>query len=375
MDNPFELFNYRGPDYFCDREDDLELLNEAFQNRRNLVLFSDRRLGKSHLIHHFHHHLETQKNVITIYLDVLNTRSDEDFINAFVSAVTRKFSEEESKLSKIIKTFQRFQPSIKIDAITGNPELKLEIKDGSDVSASMTGVMELLEESRQTIQIAIDEFQVIETYKNGSLIDATLRSHLISSPKLHLLFSGSETHLLAGLFSTQKKPLFGSTAQMTIHKIGYAPYFEFIKKHFEENEKTIRDQHIHEILTWSETYTFYTHFLCNQVFGNTNKEVDPYILNKSKLQCLKQFEVSFLQLENILPKNQWNLLVAVAKEGQVDQITKQSFLSKYGFSGSSALQSVEALQSKHLLFEKLDNNENYYYTNDIFFKRWVEQFR
>ena len=65
--NPFELFSYQGPKYFCDREDDVVKLNEAFQNRRNTVLSSMRRLGKTNLIMHWHHQLSKIKNKLLLF--------------------------------------------------------------------------------------------------------------------------------------------------------------------------------------------------------------------------------------------------------------------------------------------------------------------
>jgi len=84
--NPFELFSYQGPEYFCDREEEVERLSSSFKNRRYVVLSSMRRLGKTSLIHHWHRALSQEKNVIPIYLDVMDTASDNGFVNKFISA-------------------------------------------------------------------------------------------------------------------------------------------------------------------------------------------------------------------------------------------------------------------------------------------------
>ncbi|WP_041779250.1 hypothetical protein [Belliella baltica] len=49
-DNPFVLNTYHGKAYFCDREDDLLVLQEHIKNGRNVVLYAWRRLGKSALV-------------------------------------------------------------------------------------------------------------------------------------------------------------------------------------------------------------------------------------------------------------------------------------------------------------------------------------
>ena len=52
MYNPFILFGYAGPEYFCDRERETEELMSALRNGRNITLRSPRRIGKTGLIMH-----------------------------------------------------------------------------------------------------------------------------------------------------------------------------------------------------------------------------------------------------------------------------------------------------------------------------------
>ncbi len=116
--NPFELFTYRGPRYFCDREEELKKLVDSFENRRNIVLGADRRIGKTSLIQHFHHHISQNKNVICIYLDVLNTKSDIDFVSKFATAVIDKLEKKEGRVSKFVQMFKNFRPEATFDPIT-----------------------------------------------------------------------------------------------------------------------------------------------------------------------------------------------------------------------------------------------------------------
>lgn len=49
----FSIDRYPGPDNFCDREIELERLSEMFKLKRNGVVYSYRRLGKTGLLQHF----------------------------------------------------------------------------------------------------------------------------------------------------------------------------------------------------------------------------------------------------------------------------------------------------------------------------------
>jgi AAA+ ATPase superfamily predicted ATPase len=188
MNNPFELFSYIGPDYFCDREEELQELLDAFQNRRNVVLISDRRLGKTMLIRHLHHFLDKRKKTLPIYIDILNTRSDSEFINKFISEILQKLESSQKTTSKLLGYFQQFRPSITLDAITGNPVVSIDIKSKTEVGASMNAIMNILTNDDRNIQIALDEFQQISNYEDGTIIDSTLRSYFSSAKKHQFSF-------------------------------------------------------------------------------------------------------------------------------------------------------------------------------------------
>ncbi len=45
--NPFLLNNYLGPDYFCGRNEETEILLKNINNNSNTAVFSQRRIGKT----------------------------------------------------------------------------------------------------------------------------------------------------------------------------------------------------------------------------------------------------------------------------------------------------------------------------------------
>ena len=53
MDNPFVTKGYSGAMYFCDRVQETAQLVELTTNGNNIALVSQRRLGKTDLIHHY----------------------------------------------------------------------------------------------------------------------------------------------------------------------------------------------------------------------------------------------------------------------------------------------------------------------------------
>ena len=49
LNNPFLVFGYHSPAYFCNREKETREIVDALQNGRNLTLTAPRRIGKQGL--------------------------------------------------------------------------------------------------------------------------------------------------------------------------------------------------------------------------------------------------------------------------------------------------------------------------------------
>ncbi len=369
--NPFELFSYLGEAYFCDREEELRELNAAFENRRNMVLSSMRRLGKTLLIRHWHHGLKRQKKVIPIYLDIMHTSSDIQFVNKLATAVLLALEEQETIVNKAMKLFQSFRPKFGVDPVSGMPELSLDLRTEREVHFSMEAISALLAGRKERMQIAIDEFQVIGEYPQTG-VDAAIRGSLIPLDNVHMLFCGSEAHLLNALFSSANKPLFASTQSLSLGYIPYDLYFDFIRKQFEAFDKRIGEDVIDEILRWTRRHSFYTHFLCNQLFSLPDKKATMKNLEETKYRCLQQFELTYLYYKKLLSKNQWRVIAAIAKEEQVSEITSKHFLNKYLLSASSASQALVALIKDGMVYEIMGDEKPSYIVYDVFFSRWLE---
>ena len=69
--NPFNLKDYSGPEFFCNRTAETIRLINAAKNQRNLTLSSIRKMGKTGLIHHVFNQLNQSAEIDTVYF-VLN---------------------------------------------------------------------------------------------------------------------------------------------------------------------------------------------------------------------------------------------------------------------------------------------------------------
>ena len=372
MKNPFHIQHYLGPDTFCDRKEETKKLTEAAKNDRSVMLHSMRRMGKTGLIKHLQYHLDKSRKFNCVYLDILDTQSDTQFVSQFISScLNQLYSKQSNILEKMTSFFGRYRPKFSIDTLTGNPMIELDIKTQQEIDLSLEATFNLLQESKKKIHIAIDEFQQIGEYES-TVIDATLRKHLSQSDNVVMLFSGSQRHLLLGLFNDPKKPMYRSVEQLELNEIGYDEYSQFITKHFNLGEKQIDDRVVHLILQWTRSHTFYTQYICNRLYSLSQSNITEKDLLRVQQEVLKELEMNFLSYRNILSKNQYKLLQAIASESSVRSVRTKAFTTKYGLANSTANQSLNSLVDKEMIYEKLTEDGSEYFVYDLFLARWLE---
>ncbi len=373
--NPFLIYDYRGPELFCDRESELSSLLEAFSNRRYVMLYSMRRLGKTGLIHHFHHILKKRRKGMCIYVDVQNTMNDEAFVAKLISAsITTVEKSRKQIVSRLGNFFSNLRPSITFDPVTNIPSIEIQIKDAQQIQQTLNVLIRMLNSLGKQVQISIDEFQQISNYEIPSIIDATLRGYLHKMPNIHFLFSGSQRRLLSDLFTKPQKPFYHAVDQLKLAKLDPQIYGEFIAKNFADRRQKISQEFVDEILDWTEGHTFYTQYFCNRLFAKKNRTIVLTEVEQVKKEILFSYEPNYLQLRAALSNNQWHLLSAIAHEKKVASVNEKEFLNRYKMAQSSAAQALRALLDKELLYEELGKDNKEIFVYDPYLANWLRKF-
>ena len=256
--NPFILSSYYSPEYFCNRHDETLKAINALKNGRNITLFSIRRMGKTGLIEHIFQKLKKDKQVQSIYIDILPTMNLSDFINIFAQSVFGKLeSKPELFFKKIGDLFSNLRPIISYDQYTGLPNIQLDIQTNREAAQSLEQIFNYLKKSNKQIIIALDEFQQIIKYSEKN-VEAILRANIQKANNINFIFSGSQKHLLISMFSEYGSPFYQSTEMMHLEKIQPSSYIKFIKTKFKKAEKQIEDKQIHFIPSSFRSSTKFT---------------------------------------------------------------------------------------------------------------------
>lgn len=371
--NPFLIKGYKSPEYFCDRIEETETLLRNIRNGADTTLISPRKYGKTGLVYHLFDIIQREKMPIeTLYVDIFATRSMSDFIKVMAEAVLKKFPEKSAIGSKFLTFIKSLRPVISYDTLTGIPQIQINYQLTAEKEHTLGGLLEFIDSQGIEIVLAIDEFQQITEYPEKN-IEALLRTHIQQMHNTHFIFCGSKRTIMTEMFLSARRPFFSSSKVMSLGKIDRETYKQFIKAHFEQGGMSIEADALEYIMDWTQGYTFYTQTLCNAIYGMQPDTIGMEEVKKACVDILEGLTDNYLQYRELVTPAQWNFLIAVAKEGIVEQLTSTQFLSKYNIGGAtSAKRMAKSLSEKELLLPIVGKKRTAYQIYDIFFLRWIE---
>lgn len=370
--NPFVVSGYHGPDWFCNRKEESQRLITYVKNGNNVTLFALRRLGKTGLIHHTFHQLSTAKSTACIYVDIFSTKTIKEFTNELATAVYNRFPDKKGIGQRFIAFIKQLRPIVSYDTLTGSPEVSIDLALPKDYERTIQQIFLFLDKQPEKIIIAIDEFQQITTYPEKNT-EAILRTYIQQLKNCSFIFCGSNHRILLDMFNNAKRPFYASCSNMTLGFINEKDYASFISGHFKTNKKNITKEAIDYILWFTESHTYYTQMLCNQLFYSSEKNIAEENVQSVCDEILQQQSVTFYQYRSLLTETQWKLLTAIAKETKVEKPYASKFIRKHQLGTPSLVtRTLDSLIAKEMVFHHTTIKEPYYAVYDKFLMRWLQ---
>jgi len=367
--NPFLFKDYKGPLYFCDRENETSKIISAIENGRDMMLFSLRRMGKTGLLKHVEHHYRDNKNVVFIYFDIYFSTNLIEFVNLFGTAVITKLEKTKSKIYKRVSSFVKsVMPSVHINPVTFETEINFNVQNKEDAQITIAQIFDLIKSSKKKVVLGIDEFQQIANYPEKN-VEAILRTYIQSIGNLQVVFSGSSKHLLTNMFTSQSRPFYQSAQPMELGPIDEQKYIDFIHYHFTNNGRKINKEDILHILNILRHHTYYVQYLCNIIYSSGKRNLTPVVINEAIREAISDHEGYFLRFRDLLTENQFAVLKAIAKEDKFARPTASDFLKRHRLPATSTVNSaIRALEQKEFLYK----HNGFYFVSDVFFSLWLK---
>lgn len=367
--NPFLVYGYASPDYFCDRKEDTERLISALKNGRNITLMSPRRMGKTGLIKNAFHYIRLQEpETACFYMDIFSTTCLNDFIILFGQTVIGKLDTVPQKaLASLSGFFKSCRLVFSADPLNGTPQATLDFQP-SQAQATLKEIFDYLEHSGRECYIAIDEFQQIMEYPEKG-VEGLLRSYIQFLPYVHFIFSGSKQRLMNEIFASAKRPFYRSTETMNLQPIPVGDYFAFAQEWMRKGGKELGEILFKQIYQRFDGHTWYMQFVLNRLYEQTSSQIDSNTVEACMEDIIQSETDSYQLLYGMLTENQSTLLRAIARERTVVAINSTSFIKKYGLKGSSSINAaLKFLINKEYVFR----SDKGYQVYDRFMELWLQ---
>ena len=372
MMNPFVVTErYAGKEYFCDREKETKELVSNVINRRNTVLISLRRMGKSGLISHLYHQDNLKGGYECFFIDIYDTTSIDDFVFLLSKEVVSRLQPQGMKF---IEKFLSIVNSVKVvftsDPLTGLPSVEMSMQDIKNPVKTLEQIFAFLESSPKPCVVAIDEFQQISDYPEGKKHISTLRTLVQSCLNTRFIFAGSNRRMMSELFNSPSEPFFMSCSPIYLEPIDKEEYLNFVSGHFFTSGKSITRECIEYVYDKFEGHTWFMQYVFNRMFDMTTEDepATKTMVESAIDYILSLFAPMFKELFVRMSERQKSLLIAVSKDGHVDSPTGEAFISRYSLKSASSVQGAmkALLQDETISFY----NGTYFITNR-FFSLWL----
>lgn len=372
MENkPFIFGVATSGDNFTDREKETARLLSNFTHGVNTVLISPRRWGKTSLVKKVCKLAQSDKLNI-VYLDIFSCRTEEEFYDAFASAVLKQTSSKFDELMENAKLFlSRISPKFTIGADPMTDfSMSLELNPKNN---GIDDILQLPEKIAQNkgvrIVICIDEFQQMSEFKDSKTFQKRLRSVWQLQQSVSYCLFGSKKHLMNEIFEKKSLPFYKFGDSIYLPKIGASDWILYICERFESTGKHISKELAEQVCRAVDNHSSYVQQLAWLLWIQTLKEATEQDFIDAHQDLIDQNTPLFEKQTENLSAYQMNFLRALV-DGVHSEFTSREVLQKYQF-GSSANVSIikRALVKKELI----ETENKQVHLADPVMKLWLKQ--
>lgn len=338
-------------DTFTDRKEETNRLKMNFLYGVNTILISPRRMGKTSLVEKVCSLVESDTLKIA-KIDAFGCRSENDFINAFATAVVRATSSKWEEWMENARTFlSRFIPKISIgqDPLT-DFSIALEYNRANTVTEDILQLPETIAKQKGIkIVICIDEFQQIADFPDSITFQKKLRSVWQLQSNVSYCLYGSKKHMMEKMFQSQSHPFYRFGDLFYLDKISETDWVEYICERFRVTGKEISRELASEICTVTDRYSSYVQQLAWLVWLRTDKHATKEDVEFGIDRMLDACEPLFIQQTESLSAYQMNFLRALAN-GVRTGFTRSEILDTYQLGTAANISRLKkALTEKDLI--------------------------
>ena len=369
MKNPFVTNGYAGSEYFCDRVQETAIIRDLLLNENNIALISPRRLGKTDLIWHVFDDKNIRKDYHCFVVDIYATKNLSDFVNMLGKAVVDELRPKGKKAwEKFINVVSSLRPEISFD-MNGMPVWSVGLGAINNPSITLDEIFTYLNDADKPCLVAIDEFQQITRYDDPT-IEATIRTYVQRCTNAHFIFSGSQRHMMNGMFTSPSRPFYQAVTVINLQPLDLEVYTDFCVDKFEQVGKHLDKEVVALLYERFEAVTSYMHRILNVLYSRTEagNTCVPDMVDDAIEFIIRLSSDTYESLFYQMPEKQRLLFLAISREGKASEVTGGKFIKKHKLNSAS---SISAALKGLLEKDFITMDKNVYSVYDQFFVLWL----
>lgn len=371
MQNPFVIGAYVSQEYFCGRLKEANALENCIREGRNIVLYSERELGRTLLIKHVFCKGSFKEEFECLCVDASVCGSLKEFAFVLVNGIFRSLRNNQGSFEKLAGLCRRLRLSM-----TMGPSS--EVKSPSFSLGSIREPDKIIEESFSFLEgfdrkvvLAIEGFEKLASFRDVDGARA-LGKIIESHSSVRMIFSLYDSQSVSEGFLEGTSVVFRSAERIRLEPIELSEYCSFAISKFQEAGKRISAEVFQSIYSKFSGCTGPIQLVLNRLFSETPKNcsVTTEILGNVINSIVDEYSLFYKEALSRLSFNQKCLVFAVAKDGSVENPSSSEFVNRHSLASVSSVQSsARALLEQGILYKDASGLR----IDDDFFKEWLRK--
>jgi AAA+ ATPase superfamily predicted ATPase len=315
MANPFKFGTVVSNDFFTDRTEEAKEVSRILSSANHLILISPRRYGKTSLIEK----VTKEKKRPVIYLDLQLVTDVSDMASQLLKRV---FSVKKLEHVKHMLSGFRIVPTIELNPATDNIEVFFHpnIAENFTPLEDVLGLIENISTARKRPIVVFDEFQEVMSLGNG--LPKKLRAIIQHQKNINYIFLGSAESMMRTIFETKKSPFYHFGHLMTLGRIPYGDFHDFLKTRL-ENVTESADAISRQILAFTDLHPYYTQQLAYYCYSFLeDNDYSDTMLDHIVGAILATHGNDFERLWNTISNTDRSVLISLAEGNSASSISK-----------------------------------------------------
>lgn len=371
MLNPFVVGAYVSEKYFCGRSKEMGILQKCIREDKNVVLYSERRLGKSHLIKRVFHEAQLQEEFECLCVDAGVCGSLKEFAFVLINGIFRSLIRDRGNFEKLAGLCRRLGLSMTIGSSSEVVLPSFSLGCIREPEKVIEEAFSFLEGIDKKVLLAIDGFEKLASFREAEGA-RTLGNIVESHSSVRMIFSFSGPQGDFECFLGNLGAVFRNAERIHLAPIEFSEYWSFARSKFQEAGKRISAEIFESIYSKFSGCTGPIHLVLNRLFVETpkNGSVTTEILDNVINSIVDEYSVFYKEALSRLSFNQKCLVFAVAKDGAVENPSSSEFVKRHSLASVSSVQSsARALLEQGILHKDASGIR----IDDDFFREWLRK--